>query len=275
VSNNINKEPPVYQNETSKQNYRIYQKRQVITTKVETTENNPKKNRTEIIDNEENDTFNKRAPKKESEVRKKIIFSKKIIQEQSPNPNPVNNSKSIQKKVEITYKKISQPYSSNTTNTKRSIRLNILSGEKNILEENENDSNKRDKNNIYSNYIKNRNGTKNNLRQNRTKNTSELVEDLEKIEQYSVNTYLKNDLLEIYGSINEEFKKFKNDVFNNNMSNFEEKIGEFDNKNSIRKRYKYNVKDLCKGKTTTDDIFRKYTKRAINIENEKESYNKK
>ena len=100
---------------------------------------------------------------------------------------------------------------------------------------------------------------------------SELVDDLEKIEQYSINTYLKNDLLEIYGSINEEFKNFKNDVFNKNMNNFEEKMGEFDNKNSIRKKYKYNVNDLCKGKTTTDDIFRKYKKRAINIEKEEES----
>ena len=275
VPNNINKEP-VYQNETSKPNYKIYQKRQIITTKVEIKENNHKKNGTDILVNEESNDFNKRASKKETEIRKKVIFSKKILQEQTPTPNPVLKPKNIQKKVEVTYKKISQPYSSNTTNTKnRSIRLNILSGEKNIFEENENDLNNRNKNSIYSNYIKNRNGAKNNLRQNRTKNTSELVEDLEKIEQYSVNTYLKNDLLEIYGSINEEFKKFKNDVFNNNMSNFEEKLGEFDNKNSIRKRYKYNVKDLCKGKTTTDDIFRKYTKRAINIENEKESYNKK
>ena len=148
----------------------------------------------------------------------------------------------------------------------------MFPGENDIFNDNEKElNNNGNKNNIYANYIKNKNPTKNYQRHNRTQNMSELVDDLKKIEQYSINTYLKIDLLEIDGSINEEFKNFKNDVFNKNMYNFEEKMGEFDNKNSIRKRYKYNVIDLCKGKTTTDDIFRNYKKRAINIEKEEES----
>ena len=277
--NNSNKEA-TYQNETSKPNYRIYQKRQVITTKIEIHENNPKKNKTEITDKEDKNENNKRAPKKEIEVRKKIVISKKInppvknyVQEQYPTPEIIAPEKSL-KNDGFRYRKIAQPYSSSTNNNtkKKSIRLNMFPGENDIFNDNENElNNNGNKNNIYANYIKNKNPTKNYQRQNRTQNMSELVDDLEKIEQYSINTYLKNDLLEIYGSINEEFKNFKNDVFNKNMNNFEEKMGEFDNKNSIRKKYKYNVKDLCKGKTTTDDIFRKYKKRAINIEKEEES----
>ena len=273
--NNNNKESK-YQNETSKTNYRIYQKRQVITTKIEIHENNPKKNKTEWIDNDESNENIKRAPKKEIEYRKQIVFSKKInshvknyVQDQSSTnipTNPENNAKNNG----IRYRKNVQPYSSNNNNTKKkNIRLNMFPGENDIFKDNENEIN--NKNNIYANYMKNKNPTKNYKRQNRTQNMSELVEDLEKIEQYSINTYLKNDLLEIYGSINEEFKNFKNDVFNKNMNNFEEKMGEFDNKNSIRKKYKYNVKDLCKGKTTTEDIFKKYKKRAINIEKGEES----
>ena len=280
--NNNNKETK-YQNETFKPNYRIYQKRQIITTKKEIPENNHMKNKAELKDNEEYNNINK-APKKEIEVRKKIIFSKKInppvksiVHGQSPTSKPsINNPEKNSKNEEIKFKKTTQPYSSANNNTKKkNIRLNMFSGEDDIFKETENELNKRNKNNIYANYMKNKNTTKNYQRPNRTQNVSELVEDLEKIEQYSVNTYLKNDLLEIYGNINEEFKNFKNDVFNTNLNDFEENMAVFDNKNSIRKKYKYNVKDLCKGKTTTDDIFRKYTKRAINIEKKEGFYNKK
>ena len=273
--NETNKETK-YQNETSKPNYRIYQKRQVISTKREIHENNPKKNKTEIIDNEENNENTERPQKKETEFKKKIVLKinppiKKEVQEQSPTQETINPEKNL-KNEGFRYRKIVQHYSSTNNNTKKkNIRLNMFPGENDIFKDNEKELNNKNKNNVYANYMKNKNPTKNYQRPTRTHNLSELVEDLEKIEQYSVNTYLKNDLLEIYGSINEEFKNFKNDVFNKNMDNFEAKMGEFDNKNSIRKIYKYNVKDLCKGKTTTDDIFRKYKKRAINIEKEEES----
>ena len=82
-------------------------------------------------------------------------------------------------------------------------------------------------------------------------------------------------MLEIYGAINEEFQGFKNDVFNNNLNDFENKMGEFDkDKNEyIRKSNKFNVKDLCKGKTTTDDIYRKYKRRGRAIKYERSTYN--
>ena len=147
----------------------------------------------------------------------------------------------------------------------------MLLERKNIFKEDEELFNKNDNNNnIYSKYMKTKKTT---ITYNRA-NDSELIEDLQKIERYSINTYLKNDLLEIYDNINDEFKDFKKGVFNTNLNDFETKMGDFDkNKNeNIKRKNKFDVNDLCKGKPVTiDDIFRKYEKRAIIIE--KEIYN--
>ena len=254
VKNVNNKESLNQNNETSsKPSYRVYQKRQIISTKEELKENNPQKNKTEINDKEENVKYMKRLQKKEPEERKNIYS--RIT------PNPQVQSEKYKKNDEVKFKKITQPYSSNINNTKRKIiRLNVHP------EENEGsftDRNNNKNNNIYYNYMKSQR-TKI-LTHNKT--NSELIEDLERIEQYSVNTYLRNDLLEIYGTIDEEFKDFKKGVFNTNLNRFEKKMGEFDNKDEfIKKKKKFDVNNLCKGKTTTDDIYKKYKKRAIKIE---------
>ena len=251
---NNNKESVNQNNETSsKPSYRVYQKRQINPTKEELKENNPQKNRTEINDKEEKVKYFKRLPKKEPEERKKIY--------QRITPNPQVQSEKYKKNDEVKFKKVIQPYSSNNYNTKRKIiRLNMYPGEN---EGSFTDRNNNKNNNIYSNYMRSQRTTT--LTQNKT--NSELIEDLEKIEQYSVNTYLRSDLLEIYGTIDEEFKDFKKGVFNTNLNRFEKKMGEFDNKDElIKKKKKFDVNNLCKGKTTTDDIYRKYKKRAIKIE---------
>ena len=259
-TNNVNNN-----NDSSKPSYRIYQKRQIIPPKedVKEKENNPKKNRTEILEKEDNNKYTKRT----QEFKKKIIFTKKVKE-------PHIKSETTKKIEETKFKKVVMPYSSSNNNKKKNIRLNMFSGENDIFKESEQELKQRNKNNIYNNYLQNKKTTMNYVRHNRTNNNSELIDDLEKIEQYSINTYLKNDLLQIYDSINEEFKDFKKDVFNSNINNFENKMGNFDsNTFSIRNKYKFNVKDLCKGKTTTDDIYNKYKKRAINFG--KDSYNKK
>ena len=248
----------------SKSNYRVYQKRQIIHPNEELKENKPK----EKI---ETNKYVKRPPKKEKEERKKKIFSKK-----SSNPHSISISETNKKNDEVKFKKVIPPYSSNNNNSKnKNIRLNMFSGENDIFKESQEDLKDKNKNNIYSNYIRNKKTTIAYNRSNRTNNDSEFIEDLEKIEQYSINTYLKNDLLEIYGSINEEFKDFKNDVFNNNLNDFENKMGEFDKDKDefIRKNKKFNVKDLCKGKTTTDDIYRKYKRRGRIIKYDRNTYN--
>ena len=105
----------------------------------------------------------------------------------------------------------------------------MLLERKNIFKEDEELFNKNDNNNnIFSKYMKTKKTT---ITYNRA-NDSELIEDLQKIERYSINTYLKNDLLEIYDNINDEFKDFKKGVFNTNLNDFETKMGDFD-KNSF------------------------------------------
>ena len=219
---NNNKESVNQNNETSsKPSYRVYQKRQINPTKEELKENNPQKNRTEINDKEEKVKYFKRLPKKEPEERKKIY--------QRITPNPQVQSEKYKKNDEVKFKKVIQPYSSNNYNTKRKIiRLNMYPGEN---EGSFTDRNNNKNNNIYSNYMRSQRTTT--LTHNKT--NSELIEDLEKIEQYSVNTYLRSDLLEIYGTIDEEFKDFKKGVFNTNLNRFEKKMGEFDNKGGILK----------------------------------------
>ena len=233
-----------YSNETEKPNYRIYQKRQIIPSKAGKKEGNPQKNRT--------------------------MFSKieKNISSRQPF-NPYIKSEKIKKNSELNFKKIIHQNSSNNNNTKKkNIRLKMFPENNTLFQEDEQETNK---NNIYSKYIKKeKNKITYNNRTNKPNNNSELIEDLESIEQYSVNTYLKNDLLKIYDTINEEFKDFRKDVFNINLNEVETKMGDFDKKEEkkafIKKNNKYNVKDLCKGKTTTDDVYRKYKKRAIKIE---------
>ena len=126
------------------------------------------------------------------------------------------------------------------------------------------------KNNPYSNYLKNSKKPKNDsniYKQVRT--DSELIDDLEKIENYNVSTYLKNDLLQIYDSINQEFSDFKNDIFYTNINSFEINMGEFDKKQiPIYKKTK-KADDLCRGRVTTDDMYKKYSKKAKRFEREK------
>ena len=257
-------------NNNNKSNYRIYQKREIIKKEEEIKplkSNKPEKNRTEIIENDEKPSYSKEYPKK-IEVTKKYEKSddKKLNKSSEPIINHHFQPEKIEK-VEQKYKKI--PYSQYTLNKKKNIRLNMYSGENDIFKENEEEMKNRQKNNIYNNYMNNKKTKVIYGRKNKTKNDSDLVEDLEKIEQYSINTYLKNDLLDMYNSIAEEYGDFKSGVFNTNMNNVEEKMGQMDKKkdknDNNRKKIKYNVNDLCKGKTTTEDIYKKYTKRSIRI----------
>ena len=125
------------------------------------------------------------------------------------------------------------------------------------------------KNNPYSNYIKTSKKPKIRIAY---KKDNDLVDDLEKIENYSVSTYLKNDLLEIYDSINEEFSDFKKDVFYTNLNSFEVKMGEFDKKEVPYFKKNHQVDDLCKGRVTTEDMYKKYSDNAKKFKREQNYY---
>jgi hypothetical protein len=266
VSNNNNNKDKKESNpnKETKPSYRLYQKRPIISDKDETKENNHNRNLTDLQDNAINNKYVKIFPKKEVEVKRKVIFSKKVIESNKnkspvyPNKNPETKKAKI-KNEEFKYKKINKPYSSINNNSQNELK-------------------NRTKNNVFSNYMKSKNTVLMNNRKNITNNDSELIEDLKKIEKYSITTYLKKDLMQIYDHINEEYQDFKKDIFNTNLNDFESKMGEFDKNNEnnsefVIKKYKFNVKDLCKEKTTLDDIIKKYSKRSINIESG--VYNKK
>jgi len=122
--------------------------------------------------------------------------------------------------------------------------------------------NKEFKNNPYSKYMKSTTRQNDKRVYRGAKTESGLADDLEKIENYNVNTYLKKDLLQIYDSINEEFNNFKKDIFNTNINNFEVKMGEFD-KYKVPYYYKRRkVDDLCKGRVTSEDMYKKYSHNA-------------
>ena len=102
-----------------------------------------------------------------------------------------------------------------------------------------------------------------------------MMEKPPKINESAVVSYIfntvDNSIFPMVDHINEEYQDFKKDIFNTNLNDFESKMGEFDKNNEnnsefVIKKYKFNVKDLCKEKTTLDDIIKKYSKRSINIE---------
>ena len=147
--------------------------------------------------------------------------------------------------------------------------------EKNINNTSNNPYNKYQKKNIRINVTNNfnnpnnENKIKNHLYNSRNrrfykpiKTDSELIDDLEKIEDYSKNTYLKNDLIEIYNNITEEYTDFKNNVFYTNINSFEVNMGELDKKKVSSYMRNVKVDDLCKGRVTTDDLIKKYSTRA-------------
>ena len=100
-----------------------------------------------------------------------------------------------------------------------------------------------------------------------------LIEDLGSIEEINVNNYLRNDLAEIYNTIDEEFYDLKNDVFYANICNFEDKFGEFDRKKIPPSIKKFEIKTV-KEKKSTNDMIRKYAHRARLIREENEKYHK-
>ena len=116
-------------------------------------------------------------------------------------------------------------------------------------------------NTAYNNYIKNKRKA-NDKKAHKARTTSELIDDLEKIENYNANTYLNDDLLELYDNMHEQCNDFKNDIFYTNINSFEVNMGEFDKYKIPFLKKKTNAEDLCRGRVTSEDIYRKYSQNA-------------
>ena len=269
-------------------NRRIYKKRinnLVINKNKNENENNDKKP-TEPSPKVEH-KYSKRPYYKPIEDLSKTIYTKKIISEETiPKKEGVFPEKKYEKKInkyeeikpfefeekvepekkfEKKEGKVSRinPY---TKYKKKNIKIKALQDE--VDDEIEDKKPKVYNNTAYSNYIKNK-GSRND-KHKAARTTSELIEDLEKIENYNVNTYLKNDdLLEIYDNINDQFNDFKNNIFYTNINSFEVNVGEFDKYKIPFLKKKKNAEDLCKGRVTSEDIYRKYSQNAKKYEKKK------
>ena len=244
---------------------KLYEKRYVL--KLE--ENNKKggepkntheRNLTEV-NNEPKYKMKPLYEKIEEKEKPKVIYTKKIIIEDKKKNKEEIPEKKNEKENEILKEEKPKVYPY-FGYRKKNIRINKIS--ENFDDDEKYNNTKKIKNNPYSNYIKySKKKEDNNIyRQAKTKTDSELIDDLEKIENYNVTTYLKNDLLQIYDSINEEFSDFKNDIFYTNINNFEVKMGEFDKKKIPYVKRTMKAEDLCKGRVTTDDMYKKYSKNA-------------
>ena len=193
------------------------------------------------------------------EEKPKVIYTKKIIMEEVLPIKKVDNYKEKENYEE-------KPKINPNAYNNKNIRINMKTEDFN--DEKDNINEQKIKNNPYNNYIK----TSNKPKIRTHKKTNDLVDDLEKIENYSVSTYLKNDLLEIYDSINEEFSDFKKDVFYTNINSFEVKMGEFDKKKVPYFKKNPKVDDLCKGRVTTEDMYKKYSENAKKFKREQKYY---
>ena len=274
------------QEEVSKPYKKIYQKRQnYLTIDPETNINIDDSNEKNLPEaspekGKENENKFSRGPYvKPRDTRPKAFYTKKImLEEVIPRKKEViPEKKKYEKKeklpdlpIELEEDKVFEkkpakvpkikPYSKYNNN----IRLKVRSDNFDDTEDKE-----KMKNTPYSNYMKNKRKVDDKKIYRNVKTTSELIDDLEKIENYNINTYLKNDLLEIYDNINEEFNDFKKDIFYTNINSFEVKMGDFDKKKIPYTKKTRQEDDLYKGRVTIDDMYKKYSQKAKKYEKKK------
>ena len=223
----------------------------------------PGKIQVKNITKEEEEPKYKKKPKYEDIDKPKVIYTKKIItaEERRPQQRTI-----VEKKIEKEEKPINNPYNQYR---KKNIRINLMS---NFNEEKDTINEQRIKNNPYSNYMKSKKNKIDNDIYRRKRVDSDLIDDLERIENYNITTYLKNDLLQIYDNISQELGDFKNDIFYTNINSFEIKMGEFDKNEIPYLKKTTKIEDLCRGRVTTEDMYKKYSNNARKFGREKKYY---
>ena len=89
--------------------------------------------------------------------------------------------------------------------------------------------------------------------------------DITEAENYDADTLLTPELLEIYSKIKQENRDFKINIFNKNIDNLYDNVGNFD---TIKLSHTFNMKDfdpLMKNILSPNDLFNKYVKKASEI----------
>ena len=271
-------ETPEKQKEnTNEKPRRIYKKRLnnlMINDDVDETGKNYEKNLTESNPIREH-KYNKRPYYQPMEPSSKTIYTKKKISEEIPKKEPIEkkNERNVEKyeekkPVEVEEKEKDEPKKKfekkvpkvNPYSKYKKKNMRIKTGQDDSDEEIE-ERKPKVYNTAYNNYIKNKRKA-NDKKAHKARTTSELIDDLEKIENYNANTYLNDDLLELYDNMHEQCNDFKNDIFYTNINSFEVNVGEFDKYKIPFLKKKTNAEDLCRGRVTSEDIYRKYSQNA-------------
>jgi len=89
--------------------------------------------------------------------------------------------------------------------------------------------------------------------------------DITEAENYDADTVLTPELLEIYSKIKQENRDFKINIFNKNIDNLYDNVGNFD---TIKLSHTFNMKDfdpLMKNILSPNDLFNKYVKKSSEI----------
>ena len=265
---------------------RIYKKRLnnlILNDDKDGIEKNYEKNLTEAYPKKEH-KYSKRPYYQPSEPITKTIYTKKKISEEIPkkevpiekkyerNIEKYEEKKPVEVEVKEEEKEKDEPKKKfekkipkvNPYSKYKKKNMRIKTGQDDSDEEIE-DKKPKVYNTAYSNYIKNKRKA-NDKKAHKARTTSELIDDLEKIENYNANTYLKDDLLEIYDNMHEQCNDFKNDIFYTNINSFEVNVGEFDKYKIPFLKKKTKAEDLCRGRVTSEDIYRKYSQNAKKYE---------
>ena len=89
--------------------------------------------------------------------------------------------------------------------------------------------------------------------------------DITEAENYDADTVLTPEVLEIYSKIKQENRDFKINIFNKNIDNLYDNVGNFD---TIKLSHTFNMKDfdpLMKNILSPNDLFNKYVKKSSEI----------
>ena len=89
--------------------------------------------------------------------------------------------------------------------------------------------------------------------------------DITEAENYDADIILTPELFELYSKIKEENRDFKINIFNKNIDNLYDNVGNFD---TIKLSHTFNMKDfdpLMKNILSPNDLFNKYVKKSSEI----------
>ena len=209
------------------------------------------KNKNNLVKKEEKNVGNNPIKEQEAIQPKNKVYKKRTISADKDKPFSIQkqnkyNKRPIEKNIEVNRKEIQIIRDmKNNSNERSPMRQDQKKEEKVTL--------------VYG-------------KKNRINNSNELIEDLGKIEQNNVDSYIDSDIQQIYNNISEEFTDFKSVELSGSLNSVESLIGTLDkcdkklNCENDRICVNLKVNNLCKDKIfTRKQVYKKYTKRIINI----------